>query len=110
MPAPGYTLRELPRLNQMLYRKHHRRSLSAITRDYVAYHDEIVALIETLPDSDLLAIGRFTWTGPSWCLSDYLRASTVAHYLWARTRIRRWLHPQRAAAARRPRSDGAPPS
>ncbi|HET8669740.1 MAG TPA: ClbS/DfsB family four-helix bundle protein [Candidatus Saccharimonadales bacterium] len=25
MPAPGYTLRELPRLNQAIYRKHHRR-------------------------------------------------------------------------------------
>ncbi len=39
MPAPGFTLREIPRLNEM---------------------------------------------------SDYLRASTAAHYLWARTRIRRW--------------------
>jgi len=27
MPAPGFTLRELPRLNQMIYLKHHRRSL-----------------------------------------------------------------------------------
>ena len=33
MPAPGYTLRELPRLNQMIYRKHHRRSLQAVMRD-----------------------------------------------------------------------------
>ena len=107
MPAPGYTLRDLPRLNQMLYRKHHRRSLSAVTKDYVVYHEKVVALIETLADTDLLTIGRFTWTGPSWCLSDYLRASTVAHYLWARSRIRRWLHAQRAANARRHRSDSA---
>ena len=94
MPAPGYTLRELPRLNQMIYRKHHRRSLQAVMTDYRTYHQRIVALIEAVPDSDLVTLGRFTWTGPSWTLSDYLRASTAAHYLWARKRIRRWWRAQ----------------
>ena len=91
MPATGYTLRELPRLNEMIYRKHHRRSLQAVRRDFESHHDQIVALISSLSDSDLVTLGRFSWTGPSWTLSDYLRASTAAHYLWARTRIRRWL-------------------
>jgi hypothetical protein len=90
MPAPGFTLRELPRLNQMIYRKHHHRSLQAVIRDYRSYHQRIVELIETLSDADLVTLRRFSWTGPSWTLSDYLRASTAAHYLWARTRIRRW--------------------
>ena len=91
MPAPGFTLRELPRLNRMIYRKHHRRSLQAVLRDYRSYHKRVVELIESLPDPDLITLRRFSWTGPSWTLSDYLRASTAAHYLWARTRIRRWL-------------------
>jgi hypothetical protein len=90
MPAPGFTLRELPRLNETIYRKHHRRSLQAVMRDYRSYHERVVALIESLPDADLVTLNRFSWTGPSWTLSDYLRASTAAHYLWARTRIRRW--------------------
>jgi hypothetical protein len=94
MPAPGFTLRELPRLNAMIYRKHHRRSLPSVLRDYRSYHDRIVALIQLLPDADLVTVGRFSWTGPSWTLSDYLRASTAAHYLWARTRIRRWWRAQ----------------
>ena len=94
MPAPGFTLRELPRLNEMIYRKHHRRSLQAIQRDYRSYHERVVALIEVLSDADLVALERFSWTGPSWTLSDYLRASTAAHYLWARTRIRRWWRAQ----------------
>jgi hypothetical protein len=90
MPAPGFTLRELPRLNQMIYYKHHRRSLQAVMQDYRSYHNRVVELIEALPDSDLVTLNRFSWTGPSWTLSDYLRASTAAHYLWARTRIHRW--------------------
>jgi hypothetical protein len=94
MPAPGFTLRELPRLNETIYRKHHRRSLQAVMRDYRTYHERVVELIESLPDADLVTLGRFSWTGPSWTLSDYLRASTAAHYLWARTRIRRWWRAQ----------------
>lgn len=94
MPAPGYTLRELPRLNHAIYRKHHRRSLSAVLEDYHSYHARILELIESLSDTDLVTLGRYSWTGPSWTLSDYLRASTSAHYLWARTRIRRWLRAQ----------------
>jgi len=95
MPAPGFTLRELPLLNQMIYRKHHRRPLQEVLRDYQSCHQRITALIESLPDKDLVTLGRFSWTGPSWTLSDYLRASTAAHYLWARKRIRRWLRAQR---------------
>jgi hypothetical protein len=78
----------------MIYRKHHRRSLQAVLEDYRTYHERVVDLIESLPDADLVTLGRFSWTGPSWTLSDYLRASTAAHYLWARTRIRRWWRNQ----------------
>ena len=101
MPAPGFTLRELPRLNAMIYRKHHRRSLAAVMRDYRLYHERVVELIKALRDADLVTLGRFSWTGPSWTLSDYLRAATAAHYLWARTRIRRWWRAQKKAAWRR---------
>jgi hypothetical protein len=94
MPAPGYTLRELPRLNEMIRLKYDHRSLRAVMGDYRSYHERIVELIKALPDDDLVTLGRFSWTGPSWTLSDYLRASTAAHYLWARMRIRRWQRAQ----------------
>ena len=96
LPAPGFTLRDLPRFNHMIYLKHHRRSLRAVMDDFQVHHDQILALIKSLTDSDLTMLGRYSWTGPSWTLSDYLRASTAAHYLWARTRIRRWWGKQRS--------------
>lgn len=94
MPAPGYTFRELPRLNAMIFHKHHRRALRTIVQEYREYHEQVVRLIRSLPDADLVTLGRWTWTGPSWTLSDYLRAATAAHYRWARTRIRRWRRAQ----------------
>jgi hypothetical protein len=94
LPAPGFTWRELPRLNEMIYRKHHRRSLQAVKSDYLSYHKRIVELIEAVPDADLVTSNRFSWTGSSWTLSDYFRANTAAHYLWARKRIQRWWRAQ----------------
>jgi len=101
IPAPGFTLRDLPRLNAKIHRKHQRRSLRAVMRDYRTYHQRVVGLIKALPDADLVTLGRFSWTGPSWTLSDYLRAATAAHYLWARTRIRRWWRVQEKGMRRR---------
>ena len=98
IPAPGYTLRELPRLNEAIYRKHRRRSLEAVLLDYHSYHERVIGLIEALSDADLVTLNRFPWTGPSWTLSDYLRASTAAHYLWARNHIRRWCRAQAKAS------------
>ncbi len=63
-------------------------------RDYRTSHRRIVALIESLPDAALVKLGRFTWTGPSWTLSDYFRANTAAHYRWAYRRIRSWWRAQ----------------
>jgi hypothetical protein len=100
MPAPGFTWRDLPRLNAMIYRKHRRRPLRDVLRDYRTHHQRLLALLASLPDEDLVTLGRYTWTGPSWTLSDYLRANTAAHYLWARQRIRRWLRRQQAARPR----------
>lgn len=103
LPTLGFTWRDLPRLNDRIYRKHRRRSLQAVLRDYRSSHERVVALIEALSDSDLVTLGRFSWTGPSWTLSDYLRANTAAHDFWARTRIRRWWRAQDADRKRRPR-------
>jgi len=91
IPAPGFTLRDLPRLSQMICRKYRRHSLRSVRDEYERYHAEMVALIRRLSDEELTTLHWFSWTGPSWTLSDYLRASTAAHYLWARTRIRRWM-------------------
>ena len=100
MPAPGYTLRDLPRLNEIIYSRHHRRSLQWVAADFEQHHRKILALSNSVSDADLTSLGRYSWTGPSWTLSDYLRASTAAHYLWARQRIQRWMRRQALSGKR----------
>jgi hypothetical protein len=90
-------LRDIGKLNDRIYRKHHRRSLNAVLADYSAFHQKILELIEEVPDRDFVAVGRFAWTGPSWTLSDYINANTASHYRWACKHIRKWLRAQTKA-------------
>jgi hypothetical protein len=94
MPAPGLTWRDIPKLNDRIYRKHQRRSLQAVLSDYHAFHQKMLDLIEAVPDRDFAAVGRFAWTGPTWTVSDYVRASTASHYRWACKHLRKWLKAQ----------------
>jgi len=71
--------------------------------DYRAFHDKMLEIIARVPDRDFATLGRFTWTGPSWTLSDYIRANTASHYRWACKHIRRWLRAQAKAKTRKAR-------
>jgi hypothetical protein len=78
MPAPGLTWKDLRKLNDMIYKRHRRRALGAVLKDYVLYHQRMLELLRRIPDADLVLLGRFSWTGPSWTLSDYIRATPPA--------------------------------
>jgi hypothetical protein len=90
VPGDGFTMRELPLLNQAIWRRHRRRSLKAVLDDYRAYHQRMLVLIDAVDENDMVTLNRWSWTGPSWTLSDYIRAQTASHYRWARKHIRRW--------------------
>jgi hypothetical protein len=94
MPAPGLTWRDIRKLNNRIYRKHHRRSLKAVLADYNAFHQKMLELIEEVPARDFAAVGRFAWTGPTWTLSDCIGWNTASHYRWACKHLRKWLRAQ----------------
>ena len=94
VPAPGLTWKDIRKLNAQIYRKHHRRSLRAVLADYNDCHQKMLRLIEEVSDRDFVAVGRFAWAGPTWTLSDYVRANTASHYRWACGHIRKWLRAQ----------------
>lgn len=91
VPAPGLTWKDVPRLNDIIYGRHRRRSLNAVLKDYETFHQAMIDLIHKVPDSELVQVGRFAWAGPTWTLSDYIRANTASHYRWAQKHIRKWL-------------------
>ena len=91
VPGRGVTWRETPKLNELIYRDHVDRPLGEILGDFVQWHKKMLELIDATPEIDFIRVGRYSWAGPSWCLSDYVRANTASHYKWASNHIKRWL-------------------
>jgi hypothetical protein len=85
------SLKDIRKLNDRIYRKHHRRSLKAVLADYRALHQKMLELIEEVPDRDFAAVGHFAWIRRPWTLSDFINANTASHYRWACKHIRKWL-------------------
>ena len=90
VPGHGLTWRDTPKLNDLIYREHKDRPLETILNDFEAGHQSMLDLVESVPENLFVSVGRFKWMGPSWCLSDYVRAETASHYRWASNHIKRW--------------------
>jgi hypothetical protein len=88
---------DIRKVNDRIYRQHRRRSLKAVLADYHTFHQKMQELIEEVPDLDFATLGRLSWTGPTWTLSDCIRWNTSSHYRWACKHIRTWLRAQTAS-------------
>jgi hypothetical protein len=91
VPGHGLTWRETPKLNSLIYEEYREIPLPDILKSFETSHKDMLRLIETESDTDFLTVGRFRWAGPSWTLSDYVRAETASHYRWASSHIKKWL-------------------
>lgn len=94
VPAPGYKVSETPKLNRAIRLKHQGRSFAAVRADFESGYGQIVDLVDSLSEEQLLAPGHFKWTGKN-PLRTYLGANTASHYRFAMKVIKRWLRPGR---------------
>ncbi len=90
LPAPGYTLRETPRLNRAIWEKHRSRSERAVRADFDSGYHRIVRIVEALAPEQLLESGQYAWTGKNPLTTD-IRANTASHYRFAIKVLKRWL-------------------
>lgn len=89
LPAPGYTWKETPRLNQDMQRRDARTSWKRAIENFDATFHSIRALAQRIPEKDLLEKKRFAWTG-STSVGSYLASNTASHYATASKILRRW--------------------
>ena len=89
MPV-GMSQKTIDALNQRIYEKNQRRSLNEILEEFHSSYQEILRVIESIPEEDMFTHNRFRWTGPL-TLADYIAGNTCNHYAWAKSQIRKWL-------------------
>ncbi len=89
-PAEGYKWSDTPRLNESIAKKCRRESYRSVRNRLQAGYEEIVEVIDSLDDHDLLTEGVFEWAG-NYPICRWLSINTVRQYVTARTYIRRAL-------------------
>lgn len=86
-PAPGFTWRELPRLNHEWYQRHKNDSLENVLEQFAQSYQEIYTLVEGMSEQEIFEEKYYEWTGSS-PLLIWIAANTSSHYNWARRNIR----------------------
>ena len=94
-PEPGLTWKQLDILNERIYAAHRRQSLAKVLDDFQSAHQALMALAAAMPEDEMLAHGRYAFTGPG-TVYDWLIAY-AEHDRWGKTEIRHWLKVHHAA-------------
>jgi len=82
MPAPGYTWKTTPALNQWIQEKYSQVLLEEAKTELDKSYYHVRAVIEAHTNEELFEKKRFKWTGTT-SLGAYLISATTSHYEWA---------------------------
>ena len=82
MPAPGYTWKMTPQLNQWIWEEYRETDLSDVKKQLNQSYSKIQQIIENHSNEELFEKKRYKWTG-STSLGAYLISATSSHYDWA---------------------------
>lgn len=89
VPAPGFTFRETPVLNDQIFERCRHDTWKEVTNRLRSSHRQVVDVLARYPADDLFAKRRFAWTG-STSVGSYAVSATSSHYAWAVTHVRRF--------------------
>ena len=86
-PAPGFTWRELPKLNKEGFEQLKDETLADVLEQYERSYPEILEIIKGMSEKEIFEAKHYEWTGDS-SLLPWIVANTSSHYNWARRNIR----------------------
>jgi hypothetical protein len=86
-PAPGFTWRELPKLNQEGFEQHKDETLAGVLERSEKSYLQVLELVEGMKEEEIFEARYYEWTGDS-SLLPWIAANTSSHYNWARRNIR----------------------
>lgn len=90
MPAPGFTWKDTPALNEQIYQKNKDRPYADVFADLKASHEKVMAIVASHSDEELFIKKRYGWTG-STSVGSYTVSATSSHYDWAIKEIKKSL-------------------
>ena len=89
MPAPGYTWKDTPALNDEIYQRVRNDRYEDVVARFDNSYQRVRNVVDGYDPEDLATKRRFKWTGSTSVLSYAVSASS-SHYDWARQLIRKY--------------------
>lgn len=90
MPAPGYSWKTTPQLNEKMFHEHRDQSYETVVADLNSSHERIMEIIEGHSEEELFTKKMYKWTG-STSLGSYTISASSSHYQWAIDLIKKWV-------------------
>jgi hypothetical protein len=87
VPGGGYTWREIPAVNDVIWERFRSTSYDAARQLLATSHHDVMGLIEEHTNEQLFGRGVYAWTRSS-TLGSYFVSCTSSHYVWARKTLR----------------------
>jgi hypothetical protein len=81
-PEPGYNWRQMGQLNEKYQQKHKTRLLVDVIADFHSSYQQILKIIEGIPEEEMLTLHIYAWTGKL-PLIAWIAGNTCEHYRWA---------------------------
>lgn len=81
-PESGYNWRQMGQLNEKYRLKHKDRPLDEVLTDFHASYQQILSVIEKIPEEEMLTLHVYPWTGKH-PLIAWIAGNTCEHYQWA---------------------------
>lgn len=88
IPAPGYTFKDAPALNEKLYKDYKKISWEVLKKKLSHTHQELLKIISKHSDAELTTKKKYAWTG-STDMASYFASALSSHYVWATDLIRK---------------------
>lgn len=82
IPAPGYTFKTAPDLNERLFKEWNDLPLESVIKKLKTMHKKILKLVEKHSDKELFTKKKYAWTG-STSMGSYFASALSSHYVWA---------------------------
>jgi hypothetical protein len=89
IPAPGYTFKDAPALNEKLFQEYKAVVLQEVLSLLKKSHNEIIEIVQKHSDAELTTKKKYAWTG-STDMCSYFASALSSHYVWANDLIKKF--------------------
>ena len=89
IPAPGFSFKDTPALNEKLYRENQDLDCTEVMASLAQSHRQVIALVANHTEDELFTRQYYPWTGTT-TLGAYFIGSMSSHYEWAGGLTKKW--------------------